>query len=215
MTYYIAAGLALVVMTFFGVQFKLNERRRLYPRRLTLIFKGSATFTAALLAVYAAAIGGGKFAILIAVALFIGGIADIVLELNFIGGMIIFAVGHFFYYAAFIGAVGFHVWSLWIWLAMIVVILVICLYGHFKTGQPIWHYLVYGTVLVGTLAFAAPYGASAIIAAALFVISDAFILFMQLGIKETWIDLTVIITYYIAQYLFALTALIHAARALV
>lgn len=205
------ALLAFLSMLALGTMYKLGDIRKIFSEKMTILFKGAATSVAGAMALYAAVVYGGDYAWWVTAGLFLCAVADMVLEKNFIGGMVVFAMGHVGYIGAFISSGGLGVGSALLYLVLLAFVFIMARVAHQKTKQPTLHLALYGAVICLMVALAVPQRLSATIGALLFVISDAIIAYRILVRPTRFNDLMCIVLYYFGQFLLGYSALLNAA----
>lgn len=205
------ALLALLSMVVLGTLYKLGDLRKVFPERTTIFFKGAATSVAGAMALYAAVVYGGAYAWWVMAGLFLCAVADMVLEKHFIGGMIVFALGHVAYIVAFLYSGSLSLSTVLIYLALLAFTFTMARVMHKKTGQQTMHLALYGTIISLMVALAVPQRPAATIGAILFIISDGFIAYRLLVRPSRLNDLMCITMYYLGQFLLAYSALLNAA----
>ncbi|MBQ8159890.1 MAG: lysoplasmalogenase [Clostridia bacterium] len=133
-------------------------------------------------------------------------LADWQLEFRFLLGMGCFAVGHLCYCAGYLLAGPLRIVSLLVFLLLMCLVLI--LYSRLKGGldkAPL--FLCYAVVLVSMASLAAGRGPLLLSGALLFVLSDLMIgIRMAKNIENRAWNITIMVTYYLAQWLIAMTA---------
>ena len=186
----------------------ISARKAAGPSRRTLALKGGTTLLAAIPAAYAFFGGGGTFALWIMIGIILCAGADVILELHFQGGMLAFGLGHLCFIAAFaskggIGAVHLAAWALLSAAAAV-------LYVRKAAGQsavPKLPFMIYSFVIAAMLAASLRRGPMAVTGAALFVLSDGILLWGLLRPKPRHYNAAVMLSYWGAQFLLGLAAL--------
>lgn len=201
--------LTALCMAALGTLYKTGDIRDRFRGGLRTAFKGTATATAGALALYAWALGGGRYALLIAAGLLVCAVADMVLEKDLMAGAAVFAVGHLCYMAAFIAAGGIKPLSLWLYGALLLLLAVSARAIGKKADQPVLPLALYGGVLCLMMALAWGHSWLAGLGATLFVISDGFIAYALFARPSTLNGIGCISLYYTAQFLLALTAVVR------
>ncbi len=202
--------LAFVSMLVLGTLYKLGDMRKTFPQTATILFKGAATSVAGALALYAAIVHGGAYAWWIAAGLFLCAVADMVLEKHFIGGMVVFALGHVAYILAFLSQGSLTPGVLALYGLLVAFVFYMAHVMHKKTGQTTLHLALYGVVIGLMAALAVPQRPAATVGAILFVLSDSLIAYRILVRPSKWNDLLCIILYYLGQFLLGYSALLNA-----
>jgi len=210
----IVAGVLMLVI---GIPlYFYTDRSRRFKKPFRLVIKSSITAIGGLLALLGAIASGSLFAYFAAAPLFSCAVADSLLEYKFFAGGTLFSAGHILYVISFILRCEPSYLSVPVFCAGAIVL---CLLfynmrplGNLKLFAPI-----YGTVIVTMVAFAVPlafysppYGVLAAAGSLLFFVSDLIIaLNMRFG-GSRLSRRTVMLTYYPAQYLLALSAFLPA-----
>lgn len=197
---------ALTAMVASGLGYQLGGRPGGYRRGTVLALKGGTTLIAAALALVAALWTNLPAAWWLVAGLCLCAVADVLLELKFEAGMLVFALGHVCYIAAFIsrrGPTAVHI-------ALFLALAAIALWVTRKLKKPLDGLYapvsVYSMLILAmlTLSFGQPL--PALIGAVLFVISDSLILYRLVRPAGRLNDAACILLYYCGQYLLALSA---------
>lgn len=132
---------------------------------------------------------------------------------EFVWGVVWFGLAHGFYSIVFGKLIGWHQSDFWISVILLVVVWCVCRISWFDVKG--CHWLLYGYSLLlglmlkkvidfGLSGIMEAYGYEMILAAGLFVISDALLIFKYFYKKPpVWITLVNLTFYYLAQILFA------------
>ena len=195
-----------LVMMISGSRY-MSARKVAGPSRRALILKGGTTLLAAIPAAYALFSGGETFALWIMIGIVLCAAADVILELHFQGGMLAFGLGHICFIVAFasdggIGAVHFAAWAL---LSTAAVFYVRKAAEESTEGK--MPFVIYGLVIAAMLAASLTRGPIAAAGAALFVLSDGILLWGLLRPKPGYFDAAVMLSYWGAQFLLGVSAL--------
>lgn len=189
----------------------LNQGKKSPPR---ILLKGLGAGISACIALYGAVTRPDAVSLLITAGLFLGALADMVLEVHFIAGMAVFFTGHLFYLGAYMKMAPFHPASLVIFAVLLVGVIRLFrkeLAGMGRAGTP---YILYSATLLFMLSVAlllpleaGARGYAAAAGAVLFTVSD---LILARGVLSTPVknqDTIIMGLYYGAQLLLSLTAL--------
>ena len=172
-----------------------------------LALKGGTTLIAAIPALYAANSGGGSAAWWILAGILACAAADVILEINFQGGMLAFALGHVCLIAAFAsgGGIGAVHLIAWVGLALWAVFYVNRVAK--ESSEPRLPFLLYGVIISAMLAAALTRGPLVLLGALLFAVSDSILLWGLLKRKWKGLDTAVMVTYWGAQFLLGVSGL--------
>jgi uncharacterized membrane protein YhhN len=198
----LAAGLPLYLYA--------NETAR-FSKPARLVIKSAITFFGGTLALAGALRSGFAFAYLAAAGLLVCAAADTLLEIKFFVGGSFFAAGHILYIASFLTRTRPGALSVPAFCAG-AILLVLLVYKMRPLGNLKYFVPAYGAVIVTMTAFALPlafyappYGFIAAIGGALFFVSDSILaLNIRFGGSRAS-RAAVMLTYYPAQYLLALS----------
>ena len=200
----LAAALAMAAL---GTLYKWGDIQNRFRRGLRTALKGMATAAAGALALYAGALGGGRYAWLTAAGLFVCALADMVLEKDLMAGAAVFAAGHLCYMAAFLTAGGLKPVSIFLYAVLAAALALSARAVGKTTKKPVLPFALYGGVLCLMLSLAWGHSWLAGLGATLFLISDGFIGYAEFVRPSTLNGIGCISLYYTAQFLLALTAM--------
>ena len=177
-----------------------------------LILKGLCTLMAVLLCLVGAWQSGTADSWWMVVGLSLCLVGDVVLGIQFVGGVCAFLLGHLCYITAFLNKAPFSLWSITAFIGILMVI--IRLFYRFikKMGNLQIPLCIYATVISAMLSIAIilPFtigkcGFLPAAGAALFVLSDLLLLRNMLVQKTQFSDSFSLTCYYLGQYLLALS----------
>ena len=198
-------ALACFILMTAGCIFYLRGQKAGLSRKTILMFKGGTTLLAACLALYGSLQSQLPAHYLIALGIAVCAAADIILELRFKTGMLVFALGHISYIAAFVVQNGVVPLQLIIYFLMIGMVLLFASQLKNRLQEPLAPFLAYSFIIAAMFSLAIGQPILAAIGATLFVISDG-LLFSRFVIKTGNINrFAVISLYYLAQFLLALS----------
>ena len=197
----------LAAMTASGLLYQLGKRHQWYQRHTLLVLKGGTTLLAALLALWGAIVYASPAAWWLFAGLLLCALADVVLELHFHAGMLVFALGHLAYIAAFLTRQTAGLLNLAIWAVLLAVVLAGGWALRGRLEQPVVPILLYASLISAMLALALTQPLAAAIGAVMFVISDGLIAYRLAFQAGRLNDDLCMLLYYGGQYLLALSAL--------
>ena len=206
--HFIISLCVLVMMTATGISYQVGGERKWYSKRTILFFKGLTTLLASLLALYAYTQTGQSFALILAIGIAVCAAADVMLELHFLTGMGIFALGHVLYIISFWMRTKPRLPSLILFLVLLVFTSYMRQRAQEKVGFSTLPHFAYSLLisLMASVALAQPI--LTFIGAMLFVVSDAIIARrLVFPDKNPW-DRACILLYYSAQFLLAASLLV-------
>lgn len=199
---------ALAAMAVTGLSYQWGGRKGWYVGWTRLLLKGGTTLIAALLALAGALRSGLGAHCLIALGIAVCALADVALEKRFVMGMAIFALGHLCYIAAFLLLAPPGPPSLAAFAALGLTIALLAPRLGRRLGQPLPPFVLYALIISAMLALALAQRPLAALGALLFFISDSLLFSRLLRPKAGPLsDDLVILSYYAAQYLLALSTL--------
>ena len=181
------------------------KTRRAAGRALAL--KGGTTLIAAIPALYAALDGGGSAAWWILAGILACAAADVLLEINFQGGMLAFALGNVCLIAAFASSGGISAVHLLAWAGLALWAVFYVNKVAKESSQPRLPFLLYGVIISAMLAAALTRGPLVLLGALLFAVSDSILLWGLLKRKWKGLDTAVMVTYWGAQFLLGISCL--------
>lgn len=209
---YVLSILALIT----GASFIIGKYRR--PKKLQLLFK-PLTLIIIISIVIVAPTVDVKYKSLILTGLVFSLLSDfflIYLEKHFVKGLVAFLVGHIFYIFAFYNAGGFHCTE-WIYIpiGLIAILYLIAILPYTKNNSiPVIIYVLIISVM-GWMAiervFSIPSKGTlyAAIGATLFMISDSVLALNKFRKQFRSAEAIILSTYFLAQWLIALSVIIH------
>lgn len=206
-----ALGLALsvvVMMAASGLLYHLGSSRRWHGKGIRYLLKGGTTLTAALLAAYGARHSGLAAHWWLALGLGLCALADVALEERFPLGVLVFALGHVCYIRAMLLLSPTDISALWRFLPLAALCVGAAWAARRRVSQPPLLLLGYGLVLSLMLALALGQRPALAVGAALFVFSDSLIFWRLVHPQGKPHDGLCILTYWLAQYLIALSAVL-------
>ena len=200
----ISFGLVLV----FYLLYEGNKYSKRFSRPVAVFFKGMATFCACLLAFYGAARSGRTADFLLAIGLFVCAVADVVLDIRFVAGMGVFALGHALFCAAYIILCPPTTLN-FILLAFFAVLITLgALKFKKRLGQRAVSFVLYAYVLFAMLSLGVTQRPVLAIGAVFFVISDTTLaknILLGASRRQDYFSLG---CYYLGQYLIALSVIL-------
>lgn len=202
LTIWIVSLCALGMITGGGIYLK---KRRAAGRALAL--KGGTTLIAAIPALYAATSGGRAAAWWILAGIVVCAAADVILEMNFQGGMLAFALGHVCLIAAFASSGGISAVHLFAWAGLALWAVFYVSRVAKESSEPRLPFLLYGVIISAMLAAALTRGPLVLLGALLFAVSDSILLWGLLRRKWKGLDTAVMVTYWGAQFLLGVSGL--------
>ena len=168
-------------------------------------FKGAATAMAAVLAFYGYFSAPSSVNLLIAIGLSVCVLADVILDMNFLAGTVLFGIGHICYCAALLQSGAHGIPSLIVFLLLTAGVIV--LYPQIKKlskEKNTLPYLVYALLISAMLSLSIAQKPLMMAGALLFVISDCMLLFRIVkNIPSKRYDCFIMASYYLAQFLIA------------
>lgn len=152
------------------------------------------------------------FAVLLCVGLFFAMLGDIILNIHFVSGAVLFAIGHVFYFVAYMFLQKIYIWDFVIAAAIFVPTLLFMLLCPLFEFESILMKLVcvfYGAIIslmVGKALYLAVNQKTLTsfvlaIGSVLFFVSDFMLLLHVFGNVGLWSDIVCLATYYPAQFL--------------
>lgn len=186
------------------------QRRPGRKKGLELAFKGLATLCAAGLALYGAARFAAPGSGMLAAGLMVCTVADVVLELHFLGGMAAFALGHLCYSIAFVQAAPPTAAGALVSIALAALSVAAYrqLRARLKTGCPP-SFLAYALVLCALVGLAASQKPLLLAGAALFALSDALLARrILLNVSSVGYNYLCLGVYYLAQLFMGISTLV-------
>ena len=209
--------LYLISIAFMGVltQTYFRQRKQYKDNAKALTVKASCTFIPVLLCLYALILKNSSFEKwLLFAGVFLCMVADVVIGIHFVGGMLTFLVAHLFFIAYYLTLAPFNGISLVIFIVLYAG--VVKLFWRYipSLGSRFVPFAVYSAVLalMFSIAFMLPWslknaGAVCIaIGAGLFVLSDSLLADNTFGAVTVMKDHLVMYLYYPAVYLLAISA---------
>ena len=187
-----------------GGRFYLKRRR---AAGCALALKGGTTLIAAIPALYAATSGGRPAAWWILAGIITCAAADVILEMNFRGGMLAFALGHVCLIAAFASSGSFSAVHLIAWAGLALWAVFYVSRVAKESSEPKLPFLLYGVIISAMLAASLTRGPLVFPGALLFAVSDSILLWGLLKTKWKGLDTAVMVTYWGAQFLLGVSAL--------
>lgn len=191
---------AFALMTLCYLQY---QRKKTLPAGETawvIFYKGAATAVAAMLCAAHAPLN-----VPLLIGLILCTAADVVLCMHFLTGVALFGLAHVGYGTAFV----LHAPPTWVNLIAFVVLAAalaaLFLFKRKAFGKRALPYFLYGLVLCAMLALAVTQTPALLAGAALFVFSDALLLYNMTGHRTNKTDYVSLGAYYLAQYLIALS----------
>ncbi len=183
---------------------------------LVLAAKATPTLLAAIAALIACVRGGGQYALLVTIALFVCAAADVMLGVKFVVGGVLFFSGHMLYLTALGGVQTPTVWSIPVFVIAVALLWLFCR-RYFSLFPSKWLYLgvmIYCMALGALLAFSLPapvlaFSRRTVLAAmgaALFVLSDMGTCHAMLAKPGRTFNYLSLGVYYTAQMLLAFSA---------
>ena len=173
----------------------------------SLSLKSGTTLIAAIPALYAALDGGGSAAWWILAGILACAAADVILEINFKGGMLAFALGHVCLIAAFASSGGISAVHLLAWAGLALWAVFYVNRVAKESSEPRLPFLLYGVIISAMLAAALTRGPLVLLGALLFAVSDSILLWGLLKSKWKGLDTAVMVTYWGAQFLLGVSGL--------
>ena len=173
----------------------------------SLSLKSGTTLIAAIPALYAALDGGGSAAWWILAGILACAAADVILEINFKGGMLAFALGHVCLIAAFASSGGISAVHLLAWAGLALWAVFYVNRVAKESSEPRLPFLLYGVIISAMLAAALTRGPFVLLGALLFAVSDSILLWGLLKSKWKGLDTAVMVTYWGAQFLLGISCL--------
>ena len=173
----------------------------------SLSLKSGTTLIAAIPALYAALDGGGSAAWWILAGILACAAADVILEINFKGGMLAFALGHVCLIAAFASSGGISAVHLLAWAGLALWAVFYVNRVAKESSEPRLPFLLYGVIISAMLAAALTRGPLVLLGALLFAVSDSILLWGLLKSKWKGLDTAVMVTYWGAQFLLGISCL--------
>lgn len=198
----------LVMMGASGALYHLTSTRDWYGKGVRYLLKGGTTLMAAMLAVYGAAHSGISAHWWLAAGLIICAAADVLLEVWFKIGVLAFGLGHLCYIRAMLLLSPFDASALWRFLSLAVICVGAAYAARKRVKEPPLMLLAYGLVLSFMLALALGQRPALAIGAALFLFSDSLIFLRLVFPDRRPHDGLCILTYWMAQYLIALSTVL-------
>ena len=209
--------LYLISIAFMGVltQTYFRQRKQYKDNAKALTVKASCTFIPVLLCLYALILKNSSFEKwLLFAGVFLCMVADVVIGIHFVGGMLTFLVAHLFFIAYYLTLAPFNGISLVIFIVLYAG--VVKLFWRYipSLGSRFVPFAVYSAVLalMFSIAFMLPWslknaGAVCIaVGAGLFVLSDSLLAGNTFGAVTVMKDHLVMYLYYPAVYLLAISA---------
>lgn len=206
-----AAGILCFVLMAAGAWAYLSASAQKTSRiscPVRLLFKGGTTMMAALLAIYGSLQSQLPAHFLIALGIAVCAAADVILEIRFKAGMLVFALGHICYIASFVMMGGINHLSILVYALLIVMIAVVTQKLKKSLDEPYTPYLLYSLIIAAMFSLALAQPLTAALGALLFVISDSLLFLGIIKEKPKVSHTAVISTYYLAQFLLALSTII-------
>ena len=206
-----AAGILCFVLMAAGAWAYLSasaQKTVRISRSLRLLFKGGTTMMAALLAFYGSLQSQLPAHFIIVLGIAVCAAADVILELRFKAGMLVFATGHICYIAAFVMMGGISHLSILVYALLIVMIAVATQKLKKSLDEPYIPYLLYSLIIAAMFSLALAQPLTAALGALLFVISDSLLFLGIMKVKSKVSHTAVISTYYLAQFLLALSTIV-------
>lgn len=199
------AFFCFILMTAGCILYLRGQKAGGSRRKTTLIFKGGTTLLAASLALYGSLQSRLPAHYLIALGIAVCAAADIILDLRFKTGMLVFALGHLCYIAAFLWQTSVAPLQLLVYFVMIGMVLLFAGGLKNRLQEPLAPFLAYSFIIAAMFSLAIGQPILAAIGATLFVVSDG-LLFSRFVMKTGNFNRIAVITlYYLAQYLLALS----------
>ena len=177
-------------------------------RPARLLYKGGTTLLAALLAMYGSFHSQLPAHFVITLGIAVCAAADVILEFRFKAGMLAFAIGHICYIAAFVMMEGISPMSIMVYALLIIMILFVTYKFRKCLAESYVPYLLYSLIIAAMFSLALVQPLTAATGALLFVISDSLLFLRISKIKPKVSHAAVISTYYLAQFLLALSTII-------
>lgn len=223
----IAVGAALVQFLLLPIYIRLKHIRRFAPLKIAI--KGSMTLIAVLFCGFAiftlysrtgdihnlVTPKGYETNLLVLIGLTICMIADVMLVIKFVVGMMLFLVGHLCYIAYFLSIAPFNPISIIIFVISATITFIY--FNRYKEnmGKLKTAYFIYGLVILGTFSIGimlpfsiGPYGVVAAISAVLLVISDFMLAINNVHKQKVLSDLMYLGYYFMGQYFMALSVFV-------
>lgn len=152
------------------------------------------------------------YGVLISAGLFLGLMADVAICINFLSGMLFFALGHLCYIAAILRVSSHAQLAVPIFAVIYLAVIVLFRGSGLSPGKlliPVAVYSVIITVmlsLAATVPFSAPVSGSVLLSgASLFTVSDAMLACITFGRPDKKLDTICLYCYFIGQSLFAVS----------
>ncbi|NLC33137.1 MAG: lysoplasmalogenase [Clostridiales bacterium] len=203
-----ALGLAaacFILMAFGCFLYLRGESYGFLRPKAILAIKGGTTLLAAFLAFYGFLQSGLPAHFLISVGIAVCAAADVVLNLRFKLGMLVFALGHICYISAFVIGGGIHPLNVIIYFIFIMVILLLS--GKLKNhlSQAAAPFLAYSFIIAAMFSLALTQPLLAALGALLFVLSDSLLFLRFVMTPKPGHHAAVMSAYYLAQFFLALS----------
>lgn len=204
----VPAIVSFALVLLFYLLYEGNKFSKRFSRPLAVFFKGMATFCASLLAFYGAARSGQTADYLLAFGLLICAAADVVLDIRFVAGMGVFAVGHALFCSAYIilnppTTINF---------ILIIFFAVLITMGALKfkkrLGQRAVSFVLYAYVLFAMLSLGVTQRPVLALGAVFFVVSDMTLaknILLGASRRQDYFSLG---CYYLGQYLIGLSVIL-------
>lgn len=204
------AGFAIAVffmMLSMGLAYQLACETGWYSRAARLAFKGLTTMLAAALALYAYRETGQTYALVMAGGILLCAAADVMLELKFLAGTALFALGHLAYIVSFWVRSKPGTASILLFGALAALGTIVALWARRKVKFSVLPFYLYILVISLMVASALAQPPLAFLGAVLFFLSDAIIgRRLVLPDRNPW-DRACILLYYLAQFVLAYSLL--------
>ncbi|NLX83093.1 MAG: lysoplasmalogenase [Clostridiales bacterium] len=197
----------LILMTATGICYQVGGEKKWFSKRTLLFFKGLTTLLASALAVYAYTQTGQTYALILAIGIAVCALADVMLEINFLAGMGVFAAGHVIYIISFWMRNPPRLPSLFLFLALLALVTFVRQRVRKRVDFSTLPHFAYALLISSMVSVAMAQPVLTFIGAVLFVVSDGIIarrlIFPD---KNPW-DRACILLYYSAQFLLAASLL--------
>lgn len=152
------------------------------------------------------------YAILIAMGLTLGLIADVAITIKLIVGIVFFGIGHFCYIAAIFHISTNILWGVPVFIILYTLILICYRKSRITLGKFLIPVFIYSLVitamlsLAATMPFSVPEGGTSLcLGAALFTLSDLMFAYKKFGKYTKKLDALSLVSYFMGQSLFAVS----------